>query len=70
MKIHEFLHRARAERVQITLTDGAVHTGSFRTDILGPTALSAYFFGDIRPLSLSIDDVVACEALPSEAVAS
>ncbi len=70
MKINEFLHRARAGRVRITLTDGAVHTGSFRTDILGPTALSAYFFGDIRPLSLAIDDVIACDALPAEAFAS
>jgi hypothetical protein len=70
MKINEFLHRARAGRVQITLTDGQVHTGQFRTDLLSPNALSAYFFGDIRPLSLAIDDVVACEALAAESVAS
>ncbi len=70
MKINEFLHRARAARVRITLADGQIHTGSFRTDILGASALSAYFFGDIRPLSLAIDDIVACDALPAEAVAS
>jgi hypothetical protein len=70
MKINEFLHRARAGRVRITLSDGQIHTGAFRTDLLSPNALSAYFFGDIRPLSLSIDDVVACEALAAESIAS
>jgi hypothetical protein len=70
MKINEFLHRARAGRVRITLVDGQSHTGQFRTDLLGPRALSAYFFGDIRPLSLAIDDIEACEALPAETFAS
>jgi hypothetical protein len=70
MKINEFLHRARASRVRITLADGQVHTGSFRTDILSATALSAYFFGDIRPLSLAIEEIIACEALQAEAYAS
>ncbi len=70
MKIHEFLHRARAGRVRITLSDGQVHTGQFRTDLLSTNALSAYFFGDIRPLSLAIDDVVVCDALQAESVAS
>ncbi len=69
MKINEFIHRARAGRVQITLADGQVHTGSFRTDILSANALSAYFFGDVRPLSLAIDDVVRCEALAAESIA-
>jgi hypothetical protein len=70
MKINEFLHRARAGRVRITLSDGQTHTGQFRTDLLSANALSAYFFGDIRPLSLHIDEIVACEALPAEAFAS
>jgi hypothetical protein len=70
MRINEFLHRARANHVRITLADGQVHTGSFRTDILSASALSAYFFGDIRPLSLAIDDIVTCEALAAESVAS
>ena len=70
MKINEFLHRARAGRVRITLADGQVQTGSFRTDILSPHALSAFFHGDERPMSLCIDDVVSCEALANEAIAS
>jgi hypothetical protein len=70
MKINEFLHRARAGRVRITLRDGQVHTGRFRTDILSRNALSAFFFGDVRPLSLAIHDIVSCEALPAEMVAS
>ena len=70
MKINEFLHRARAGRVRITLADGQVHTGQFRTDLLSSRALSVYFFGDIRPLSLAIDEIVACDALPAEAFAS
>ncbi len=70
MKINEFLHRARAGRVRVTLADGQTHTGMFRTDLLSPHALSAYFFGDIRPLALPIDDIEACEALPAEAFAS
>jgi hypothetical protein len=70
MKTNEFLHRARAGRVRITLADGQVHTGSFRTDILSATALSAFFFGDERPMSLIIDSVVTCEALANEAIAS
>ncbi len=70
MKINEFLHRARAGRVRITLRDGQVHHGQFRTDILSPNALSAFFFGDVRPLSLAIHDIVACEAIAPETVAS
>jgi hypothetical protein len=70
MPINEFLHRARAGRVRITLNDGQVHTGRFRTDILSASALSAFFYGDARPISLSIDAVVACEALANEALAS
>ena len=65
MHISEFLDRAAATRVRITLADGQVHTGQFRTDLLSANALSAYFFGDIRPLSLAIDDIVVCEALPA-----
>lgn len=70
MKINEFLHRARSGRVRITLVDGQVHTGQFRTDILSRHALSAYFFGDVRPLSLAIDDIVACDMVAAESVAS
>jgi hypothetical protein len=70
MKINEFLHRARSGRVRIVLRDGQVHTGQFRTDILSQNAISAFFFGDIRPLSLPIDDVVSIEALLAERVAS
>jgi len=70
MKIDEFLHRARAGRVRIALADGQSFTGSFRTDILSTSALSAYFFGDVRDLSLSIDDIVSVDALHHEEMAS
>jgi hypothetical protein len=70
MKINEFLHRARSGRVRIVLTDGQIHTGHFRTDILSANAISAFFHGDIRPISLPIDNVVSIEALAAEAVAS
>jgi hypothetical protein len=59
MKINEFLHRARAGRVRIVLNDGRVHTGQFRTDIVSRSAIAAFFFGDLRPLSVPIDDVDA-----------
>ncbi len=70
MKINEFLHRARSGRVRIVLSDGQVHTGQFRTDILRPTAISAFFHGDLRPLSLVIDDIVSVDALAAESIAS
>jgi len=70
MPINEFLHRARSGRVRITLSDGQIHTGSFRTDLLSASALSAFFFGDERPMSLVIDNVIACEALANETLAS
>jgi hypothetical protein len=70
VKINEFLHRARAGRVRIVLDDGQVHIGHFRTDILSASALSAFFFGDERPLSLSIADIVSVDALAAERVAS
>lgn len=70
MKINEFLHRSRAGRVRIVLRDGQVHTGQFRTDILSQSAISAFFFGDIRPLSIPIDDVLSVETLWAEQVAS
>jgi hypothetical protein len=70
MNINTFLHLARMGRVRITLRDGQVHTGQFRTDILSKNALSAFFFGDVRPLSLSIGEVRSIEALPAESLAS
>lgn len=71
MSTNEFLHRARAEKVRIRLDDGQEFTGHFRTDILSPNALSAFFYGDVRDLSLFIEDIVSVEALTgSIAVAS
>ncbi len=70
MQIAEFIHRARAGRVRITLVEGQVFSGRFRTDILSPSAVSAYFFGDVRDLSLSISDVVRIDALGHESIAS
>lgn len=66
MSVQEFLPHAHGS-VQIRLVDGTVHTGRFRTDILTSTALSVYFHGDTRDMSLPIDAVVEIEALRSEA---
>jgi hypothetical protein len=63
MAIVDFLPRAHG-RVRIHLADGSVHTGSFRTDLLSPDILSAYFFGDARDISLPIDWIDTIEALP------
>jgi hypothetical protein len=63
MAIVDFLPQAHG-RVRIHLTDGSVHTGFFRTDLLSPNILSAYFFGDARDISLPIEWIDAIEALP------
>ncbi len=70
MSISKFLDLAQLGRVRIALSDGQVHTGHFRTDILSENAISAFFFGDARPLSLSISEVVTIEALPTESRAA
>jgi hypothetical protein len=62
MSIHEFIDHAKGS-VRIHLIDGTTHTGHFRTDILTPSSLSAYFFGDDRDMSLPIHLVVKIEAL-------
>jgi hypothetical protein len=62
MAIVDFLPRAYG-RVRIHLADGSVHTGHFRTDLLNPSILSAYFFGDARDISLPIDAIDAIESL-------
>jgi len=62
MAIVDFLPRAYG-RVRIHLCDGSVHTGSFRTDLLSPNILSAYFFGDARDISLPIAAIDTIEAL-------
>lgn len=65
MSIHEFLLKARG-RVSIVLNDGSKHTGRFREDILSESALSAYFFGDNRDISLPIDAIIGVEAIDEE----
>jgi len=62
MPINDFLPRAHG-RVRIQLLDGSIHTGRFRTDILSETALSAFFHGDARDISLPLDAIVAIESL-------
>lgn len=62
MSIADFMRNAEGP-VRIRLVDGSVHTGRFRTDILAPTALSAYFYGDAHDMSLPIDAVVVIESL-------
>jgi hypothetical protein len=69
MSIGEFLKNCHGD-VCIHLTDGSHHTGRFRTDILSPHAVSAYFFGDVRDLSLPIGLVESIEHLPEAALAS
>ena len=49
--------------MRIYLTDGTTHTGHFRTDILTPSSLSAYFFGDDHDMSLPIHLVDKIEKL-------
>ncbi len=69
MLTEDFLPQA-AGRVRIFLTDGSVHTGHFRTDILSEHALSAYFFGDVRDISLPIGLIDAIEPLEMLKLAS
>jgi len=52
-----------AGRVRVNLSDGSVHTGRFRTDILSPSALAVYFFGDARDISLPICKIDSIESL-------
>ncbi len=61
MSVDTFLRQAKGP-VRIHLSDGSSHTGRFRTDILAPSALSAYFYGDEHDMSLPIDAVVGIEA--------
>jgi hypothetical protein len=65
MSIGEFLQNCQGE-VRIRLSDGATYTGHFRTDILGPSAMSAYFHGNERDLSLPIHLVTGIEQLTSD----
>ncbi len=69
MSIGDFLKNCHGE-VCITLTDGAVCTGHFRTDIVSPEAVSAYFYGNDRDISLPIALIASIEHLPEAAIAS
>ena len=68
MAIVDFLPRAHG-RVRIALADGSVHTGHFRTDLLSPSILSAYFYGDARDISLPIAAIDSIDALPDVQIA-
>jgi hypothetical protein len=68
MSIADVLSQANG-RVRIRLTDGSVHTGSFRTDILSGTALAAYFFGDAHDLSLPVAAIAAIERVDAASAA-
>ncbi len=52
------------------LVDGSFHVGHFRTDILSANALSVYFYGDIRDLSLPIEDIDTIEMIDDLQLAS
>jgi hypothetical protein len=69
MGIADFLPRASG-RVRVCLDDGSLHTGSFRTDILSERAMSVYFYGDVRDISLPIDLIVSVESLADLPLAS
>jgi hypothetical protein len=69
MAINEFIPRADG-RVRIHLCDGSVHTGRFRTDILSPSALAAYFYGDAHDISLPIADIDFMESIEDYKLAS
>jgi hypothetical protein len=62
MSTHEFLPKAHG-RVSIGLTDGTTHTGRFREDILSPSAMSVYFYGERHDMSLPIDAIACVVAL-------
>ncbi len=57
-------------RIRMSLTDGGVFTGSFRTDILSSSAVSVYFYGDESDISLPISLIASVESLGLELVAS
>ena len=62
MSNYEFCRKAHG-RVAIALSDGTSHTGRFREDLLSPSALSAYFYGDRHDLSLPIDAILRVESV-------
>jgi hypothetical protein len=68
MTTQDFLQRCHGD-VRIQLTDGSCRTGHFRTDILSPEAVSAYFHGDERDISLPIDLIASIESLAPVATA-
>jgi hypothetical protein len=69
MSIGEFLKNCHGE-VCIHLTDGSSCTGHFRTDILSPQAVSAYFYGNDRDLSLPIAIVERIDHIAEARLAS
>ena len=69
MAIDDFIHRASG-RVRLTLCDGSIHTGRFRTDILSQSALAVYFDGDVHDISLPIADIDSVESIQELQLAS
>jgi len=69
MAIEEFIKHCRGA-VRITLSDGSAQNGRFRTDIVTPTALSAYFYGDHHDVSLPIHLIDTIQHLEETALAS
>jgi hypothetical protein len=69
MAIEEFLKHCRGA-VRITLADGSAQNGRFRTDIVTPTALSAYFYGDDHDMSLPIHLIDTIQHIEEAAIAS
>ncbi len=69
MAIEEFLPQSTG-RVRIRLSNGTVHSGHFRTDILSASALYVFFYGDAVDMSLPIDDIESVEPLAELRLAS
>lgn len=65
MSIHELLPKAHGH-VSIGLTDGSSHTGRFREDILSPSAMAVYFYGDRHDMSLPIDAIVCVDSIDDD----
>ncbi len=69
MSIAELLPRSQGP-VRIRLADGSLHTGRFRTDILSDRAVSVFFYGDVRNMSLPVAIIAGVESVESLELAS
>ncbi len=69
MSTIDFLKRCHG-RVCIELPDGRKLTGQFRTDLLSPSAVSAYFYGDLYDMSIPISLIIEVASIAEQTLAS